>query len=207
MANKKYVLKVNNTEPDEFGNVSVECGGDFEVDISTKAEIDGSNITDTILWRQTLDVYNKSEVNSKFINSTSESLTSIQKPTLVGNVLTLKYVGENGILQEQTVNLSNLSTIDKQIYKTISSNTTLDDSFHNTIVWITANATITIPIGLRDDFNCVFDAVGAGIGTFVAGSGITFSAPFGLVLRDNAMCTLYRISTSNFRLNGGLISA
>lgn len=27
MANKKYVLKVNNTEPDEFGNVSVEGGG------------------------------------------------------------------------------------------------------------------------------------------------------------------------------------
>lgn len=31
MANKKYVLKVNNTEPDEFGNVSVEGGttGDY----------------------------------------------------------------------------------------------------------------------------------------------------------------------------------
>ncbi len=27
MASKKYILKVNNTEPDEFGNVSVSGGG------------------------------------------------------------------------------------------------------------------------------------------------------------------------------------
>lgn len=83
--------------------------------LSTKAEKDGSNITDTITWRTALDIYNKSEVNSKFINNTSESLTSIEQPTLVGNVLTLKYVGENGIIQEETVDLSNLATIDIHI--------------------------------------------------------------------------------------------
>ena len=85
------------------------------IDISTKAEKDASNITDIITWRTALDVYNKSEINSKFINSTSESLTSIQQPTLVGNILTIKYIGENGIIQSQNVDLSNLITSDVTI--------------------------------------------------------------------------------------------
>lgn len=79
-----------------------------------------------------LDVYNKSEVNSKFINNTSESLTSIQQPTLVGNILTLKYIGENGTVQEQTVDLSNLATIDVKIedasYNASTNIITLTDS-------------------------------------------------------------------------------
>ena len=36
-----------------------------------------------------------------------------------------------------------------QTYKTISANTTLDDSFHNSIVRITANSTITVPNNLK----------------------------------------------------------
>lgn len=92
----------------------------------------------------------------------------------------------------------------EQTYKTISANTTLDDSFHNCIVRITANSTITVPNTLKADFNCVFDAIGNVTGTFVEESGTTFSAPFGFVLKNNAMCTLYRYSSNIFRLNGGL---
>ena len=44
-----------------------------------------------------------------------ESLTSIQQPVLVGNILTIKYIGENGTLQEQSVDLSHLATIDIHI--------------------------------------------------------------------------------------------
>lgn len=92
----------------------------------------------------------------------------------------------------------------EQTYKTVSTNITLDDSFHNCIVRITANSTITVPNTLKADFNCVFDAVGTVSGTFAAETGVTFNAPFGLVLKNNAMCTLYRYSSTIFRLNGGL---
>lgn len=93
----------------------------------------------------------------------------------------------------------------EQTYKTISANTTLDDSFHNCIVRITANSTITVPNTLKADFNCVFDAIGTVTGTFVEGSGATFSAPFGKILKDNGMCTLYKYTSTAYRLNGGLI--
>lgn len=91
-----------------------------------------------------------------------------------------------------------------QVYKTISANTTLDDSFHNSIVRITAGASIIVPNTLRSDFNCVFDTFGNVSATFAAETGATFNAPFGLVLKNNAMCTLYRYSSNIFRLNGGL---
>ena len=94
---------------------------------------------------------------------------------------------------------------DEQTIKTINSDSTLDDSYHNCIVRVTANAIITIPQGLREDFNCVFDSIGSVTGTFTEGSGITFSAPFGKLLKNNSMCTLYKTSSGNFRLNGGLL--
>ena len=93
----------------------------------------------------------------------------------------------------------------EQTYKTISVNTTLDDSFHNCIVRITANSTITVPNTLKADFNCVFDAIGNVTGTFAEGTGAAFNAPFGKLLKDNGMCTLYKYTSTAYRLNGGLI--
>lgn len=92
----------------------------------------------------------------------------------------------------------------KQTVKTISSDATLDDTYHNCIVRITANSTITIASGLRSDFNCVFDAIDSVRGTFVVGTGVTISSPFGLNLKNNAMCTLYKTDSTKFRLNGNL---
>ena len=94
---------------------------------------------------------------------------------------------------------------DNQAIKTISGDVTLDDTYHNCIVRITANCVITVPTGLRADFNCVFDMIGLFVATFLEGSGITFSSPFGNLLKENAMCTLYKVTSSNFRLNGGLL--
>ena len=96
--------------------------------------------------------------------------------------------------------------VDKQIYKTISGDTTLDNSYHNCIVRITANCIITVPNALRADFNCVFEAIGIYIGTFAGGTGVNISAPFGLILRDDSMCTLYKYASNYFRLNGNLIN-
>ena len=95
---------------------------------------------------------------------------------------------------------------DKQIYKIISGDVTLDNSYHNCIVRITANCIITVPNTLRADFNCVFDVIGLFTAQFVAGGTSTFSAPFGLYLRDNMMCTLYKETSVRFRVNGGLVA-
>lgn len=100
-----------------------------------------------------------------------------------------------------------LDAVTTQQIKTIYANITLDDTYHNCIVRIMSNCTITVPEGLRTDFNATFDTNGAVIGTFVEGANIIFSAPFGKILRDNAMCTLYKTASKNFRLNGGLIPA
>lgn len=114
--------------------------------------------------------------------------------TRTGNQL--KHTDETGATR-------NIAT-DVQVYKTISGNVTLDDSYHNAICWITANAIITVPSTLRADFNCVFDAIGTVAGTFTEGAGVTFSAPNGKILKDNMMCTLAKRTTSSYRLNGGL---
>lgn len=107
------------TKTSEFQNDGEDGVNPFitELDISRKADLDASNIDspNAISWRAALDVYNRYGVNSKFINNISESLTSIQQPTLVGNILTLKYVGENGELQQQSIDLSGLATIDVTI--------------------------------------------------------------------------------------------
>lgn len=88
--------------------------------------------------------------------------------------------------------------------RVVNTNVTLDNSYRNAIVRITADCTITIPAGLLEDFNCVFDADGS-MSTFVVeSSDITLSAPNGVVLPEEAMCTLYRRG-SGYRLNGSLI--
>lgn len=102
--------------------------------------------------------------------------------------------------KDETINV-------EQKYKTISNDIILDDSFHNCIVRITGNAIITVPNNLRLDFNCVFDAFGNVSATFNAGEGTLFSAPVGKILRDNAMCTLYKYTAVAYRLNGGLTPA
>jgi len=93
----------------------------------------------------------------------------------------------------------------EQTYKTISANTTLDDSFHNSIVRITSNVTITVPNNLKAGFNCVFDVIENVAGIFAEGANTLFSAPFGKILKDNGMCTLYKFTDTSYRLNGTLV--
>lgn len=97
-----------------------------------------------------------------------------------------------------------ITELGKQVIKSIPANTILDDTYHNCIVRITASCSVTVPTGLRADFNCVFDAIGIITVIFIADTGVTISSPFGLYLRDNLMATLYKTSSGNFRLNGGL---
>lgn len=111
-------------------------------------------------------------------------------------------------------NIKAIDIIDQQgisIYlklKTVNGNVTIDNSYHNKIVRITASCTITIPAGLRTDFNCTFEVIGAYTAQFVDGSGATTSAPFGRYLKTDLTAMFYCTGTaSNYRLNGSLTTS
>lgn len=89
---------------------------------------------------------------------------------------------------------------DIQEYKTISADVTLDDSYHNCIVRITATCIITVPSTLRADFNAVFEVEGAFTATYTEGSGVTFSAPFGKAQTQDFMGFLRKTGSTTFRL-------
>lgn len=92
--------------------------------------------------------------------------------------------------------------------KTVNGNVTIDNTYHNKIVRITASCTITIPNNLRTDFNCTFEVIGAYTAQFVDGSGATTSAPFGRYLKTDLTAMFYCTGTSsNYRLNGSLATS
>lgn len=88
---------------------------------------------------------------------------------------------------------------DRQQYRVINTNTTIDDSYHNAIVFVTANATITIPSGLRTDFTCKFRTYAVATATYVAGSGATISAESDLTVQPSKRTTqILTPSLNNF---------
>ena len=93
-----------------------------------------------------------------------------------------------------------ITNTDIQIFKTISGNTTIDDTFHNTIWKIIANAIITIPSTLRADFIAGFEVIGSFAGTFTEGSGVTFSAPSGKVCTADSSGIIYKNGSATYRL-------
>lgn len=94
----------------------------------------------------------------------------------------------------------------KQPYKTISVNTTLDDTYHNATIWITATCNITIPAGLRSDFNCALKTFTGVTATYLT-SGTTINAESdGSVQAEKSMVYLARFSTNNYILSGDALS-
>ncbi|SHK69955.1 hypothetical protein [Epilithonimonas mollis] len=88
--------------------------------------------------------------------------------------------------------------------KTITGNTTLDNTYNNSYVRITANCTITIAAGLASDLNVFFIVVGNYTATFINPS-TTVYAPFGKILKQDLKCLLKATSMNNFDLIGDLI--
>lgn len=93
-----------------------------------------------------------------------------------------------------------ITALQTQHYKTISGNVTIDDTYHNCIWKITANAIITVPSTLRADFIAGFEVIGNFAGTFTEGSGVTFSAPFGKVCTADSSGIIYKNGSTTFRL-------
>lgn len=101
---------------------------------------------------------------------------------------------------DDSLGIPNKLAKERQIYKTIESNTTLDNNYHGAIVWITANVTITVNNSLRADFNCVFFVVGNFTGTITNAAGISIINPFGLVVYPNSTAMLHRYTSNQFIL-------
>jgi len=129
-----------------------------------------------------------------FLSNDISTYSAVTPPIYATDLILINQGGTWKKVEAKDINI--------QSYKTISGNVTIDDTYHNCIVRVTANATITIPTGLRADWNAVFDVVGAFTATFVE-SSTTFSAPFGKKLLTDKMGSIYTTSTNNFRLNGG----
>lgn len=90
-----------------------------------------------------------------------------------------------------------------QVYKTITGNTTLENSFNGAIVKIKATATITIPDGLTSDFNCVFRTYSGVTATFAVSGTATIDAESdGTTLNESKMCSLFVDGTNNYILSG-----
>lgn len=229
-----------------------------------KANKDASNLspTNVISWRDALDIYSKSQVDTALalkldkpttdgswvVTKSGSTITYTDASTFGQNIsnsnltwsadrtqnlnakklsftggrvsvpaLELEITAENSVPNKIWTDGNHLShtnnlgisyrvSYDNQVYKGINSDTTLDDSFHNTIVWITGNCIVTVPNTLRADFTCVFDVLGNYTATFLEGGTTTFSAPYGKILRNNRMCTISKRTATQYRLNGNLAS-
>ena len=126
--------------------------------------------------------------NGKFTGT-----VEVATPSLSGHATTKAYV-------DTAISMATV----KQF--TISGGTTLmTNDYNNSIIKIKANSIIAIPAGLMTNWNAIFD-VWSGTASFTQGSGVTFSAPDGLSLQENSMCTVYKDgSTNTYRIKGELI--
>lgn len=96
--------------------------------------------------------------------------------------------------------------IDTQLYATISGNTTLDDTYHDKTIWVTATCNITIPSGLRADFNCSFRTFTGVTATFLTSGTTINSESDGDVQEARTMSYLAVYSTNNYIISGGGLS-
>jgi len=113
---------------------------------------------------------------------------------------------KRGALSSADWSTFNNKAEDLQVYKTISGNTTLDNTYHNATIWVTTTCNITIPSGLRVDFNATFRTFSGVTATFVA-SGITINAQSdGSIMAAKSMAYVGVYSTNNYIIAGGGLS-
>lgn len=181
-----------------FGNNVSQCSGFNFTDNSLyyegkKYSFKNSKTTNLILK-------NRNIVNGNVRFSFSDNNDYILKPGEIAEFilrnrkfLFLEYIGK---IQETSI---------KQ-YKYIFVNTILDNSFHEATVYVQASLNITIPTGLRTDFNCTFRTFTGAIATFLISGTVLNSQSTGDVLEASSMCYLSIFSPNNYLLTGGNLS-
>ena len=214
-------------------NGNIEGYGGFN--FNTRSDVDGDSFGSVgislepdggvFLYNYSLDYIAQSYISFSPYDFTMQSggdfVFRTKPSTTYQTSLIIKNTGNVGIgtttpseKLEVNGNIKSIDIIDQQgisIYlklKTVNGNVTIDNSYHNKIVRITASCTITIPNNLRTDFNCTFEVIGAYTAQFVDGSGATTSAPFGRYLKTDLTAMFYCTGTaSNYRLNGSLATS
>lgn len=90
-----------------------------------------------------------------------------------------------------------------QPYKTITSNTYVDNSFHNSIILVKESVEITFPKNLREDLNFVCRAFSEKTVTFSFLAGTTNSIEsHGTTLEGGQMCSIVTNGQNNYILTG-----
>ena len=93
-----------------------------------------------------------------------------------------------------------------QVYKNISANTTLDDSYHNSVIWVTATCNITIPSGLRADFTANVRTFTGATASYLTSGTVINTESDGYVQAPKTMANISTYSTNNFIISGGGLS-
>ena len=99
-----------------------------------------------------------------------------------------------------------VSEFNSQIYQTISTNTTLDNTYHSATVWVTATCNVTIPSGLRSDFYCNIRTFAGATATYLTSGTVINTESDGDVQAPSTMINISTFSTNNFILSGGGLS-
>lgn len=96
--------------------------------------------------------------------------------------------------------------LNKQVYKPISTDTVIDNSFHGALVWVEATCNLTLSTGLRTDFYMNVRTFIGATATYLT-SGTTINAQSdGNVQEPSSMCNVSTYSTNNFIISGGGLS-
>jgi len=93
-----------------------------------------------------------------------------------------------------------------QVYKNISANTTLDNTYHNAVIWVTATCNITIPSGLRADFTANVRTFTGATATYLTSGTVINTESDGDVQAPKTMANISTYSTNNFIISGGGLS-
>lgn len=155
----------------------------------------------------------KSQVGLGSVDNTSDINKPISTATQVALNLKLDKVSISGVERAYIINADGsqgtkaTSEIgNTQNYFTFSTNTTLLNAHHNAVIWVTATINITIPSGLRSDFNCTFRTLTGAIATFLT-SGTTINTESdGDVQSAKTMSFLAQYTTNNYIISGGGLS-
>ena len=99
-----------------------------------------------------------------------------------------------------------VSEFNSQIYQTISTNTTLDNTYHSATVWVSATCNVTIPTGLRSDFYCNIRTFAGATATYLVSGTVINTESDGDVQAPSTMINISTFSTNNFILSGGGLS-
>lgn len=137
----------------------------------------------------------------------SDALVILKNGTVRADSLTIALIdadptGKMLVTKEYLSTGSGGGNLQKEISTTYTM-ATGDDRY---TIFLNGTFTITVDLGLGDNFECDFINVGAGNITFAQGTVTTWNAPDGLVLYPNKVCALIkRLSNEDVWLKGELI--